>query len=306
MIVCCASCQSKFRIDPARLHSQVARIRCPKCKGIIAVGAPPAGPVAVAAGAGDWRAPAARVVVAHGSAAFCQTLAGFLRREGFAVEVASEGNAALALVREIRPEIVLVDVALPGIVGHTLCEQVKGDPELAHAKVILIGAIYDRGRYRREPQSLYGADDYVEKHRMPDDLVQKIRRLLDGGASQAGAAEPGRLDGERAGAAPARPDRGSSLEAMIGAPAKAEDEQARRLARIIVSDIVLYNPEAVQRGLKERNLADLVKDEISEGRNLLRARVGAAVAGARDYVLEALDEYVRRQGAARKTVESPR
>lgn len=296
MIVCCTGCQSKFRIDPARIPSHGVRIRCPKCKGIIVVGAPPAGSAPVAAGADGTAAAAARVVVAHGSAAFCQTLAGFLRREGFAVEVASEGNAALALVHKIRPEVVLVDVALPGIVGHTLCERVKGDPELAHAKVILIGAIYDRTRYRREPQSLYGADDLVEKHRIPDDLLQKIRRLLDGGARQADAAESGRLDGEGAGAAPARP----------ASPASAEDDQARRLARIIVSDIVLYNPDAVQRGLQEGNLAELVKNEIGEGRELLRVRVGAAVAGARDHVLEALDEYVRRQGAARKSAGSPR
>lgn len=323
MIVCCASCQSRFRIDPAKVPPQGARIRCPKCKGVISVSpslapaAPAPAPERPAAGEGD---PAVRVVVAHGSAAFCQTLAGFLRREGFAVEVASEGSAALARIREFRPEVVLADVALRGMIGHTLCDEIRADPTIAHARVILIGAIYDRTRYRRAPQSLYGADDYVEKHRIPDDLLPKIRQLLAGEPGT--RPEPGQPpDAARHPAGepswpvdrPARPGPDPAVSrapAPRPRPAAAAsgpgDEQARRLARIIVSDIVLYNPEAVQRGLKEGNLAELVQNELREGRELLRARVGAAAAGARDYVLEALDDHVRRLAGARKAAGSPR
>jgi hypothetical protein len=52
----------------------------------------------------------------------------------------------------------------------------------------------------------------------------------------------------------------------------------------------------VKRGIAEGNLPDLLKDELKEGRELLKARVGAA-AQATDYVLEALHDYMRRMSA---------
>jgi predicted Zn finger-like uncharacterized protein len=339
MIVSCGGCQSKFRIDPAKVPPQGAKIRCPKCKGVIAVAPPGERPATELqrprpgdsaapgspgradaatdprsaredargdrgqdAGAAPTRAagpdgsPAPLVVVAHGNQAFCESLTGFLRRGGFAVETVSDGQAALALVRQRLPRLVLVDVALPGgVVGYALCEKIKQDPAMKEVRVVLVGAIYDRTRYRRPPQSLYGSDGYIEKHEIAEKLVPMLRDLLSGrGAAAAGRpaeASPGRA--EVPAAAEDAPRRRPGEAAAAEDPAA---EQARRLARIIVSDIVLYNPEAVKRGIAEGNLADLLKDELKEGRELLKARVGAG-AQASDYVLEALHDYMRRMSA---------
>jgi predicted Zn finger-like uncharacterized protein len=355
MIVSCGSCQSKFRIDPAKIPAQGARIRCPKCKGVIAVAPPGERPAAepprpaaapeerpaeasprrghAATGSGDSREhprgdlgqhagaaanpatgpdgrPAPLVVVAHGNQAFCESLTGFLRRSGFAVETVSDGQAALGLVRERLPRLVLVDVALPGgIVGYALCEKIKQDPAMKDVRVVLVGAIYDRTRYRRPPQSLYGSDGYIEKHEIAEKLVPMLRDLLSGRpaapggrsadastrprpADSAAAESPGRAAAPVERSAPESPRRAD----VAPAPEDPAAEQARRLARIIVSDIVLYNPEAVKRGIAEGNLPDLLKDELKEGRELLKARVGAA-AQASDYVLEALHDYMRRMSA---------
>jgi predicted Zn finger-like uncharacterized protein len=318
MIVSCGSCQSKFKIDPAKLPSAGAKIRCPKCKGVIAVGAQapaPGGPAArggapgmrtredarddlapLASGA-DAGAPARPnaplVLVAHSNPAFCESLKGFLRRHGFLAEAVSEGQAALGFIRERLPRIVLVDVALTGgLVGYALCEKIKTDPQSAGVHVVLIGAIYDRSRYRRPPQSLYGSDGYLEKHEIPDKLLPMLERLVNGGTAEpeppVAAPEPGAAP--RAQGAP-QPAPQAAAPVDTGAV-----EQARRLARIIVSDIVLYNPDAVKRGVADGNLADLLKDELKEGRELLKARMGAEAAAA-DYVLEALEDYMQRMAS---------
>ncbi|MGH2688780.1 MAG: zinc-ribbon domain-containing protein, partial [Actinomycetota bacterium] len=103
MIVSCSSCQSRFKIDPAKVPAGGTRIRCPKCKGVITVGpvapAPAPAPAQASAPApAPGGAPAeALVVVAHGNAAFSETLAGFLTRNRFACETAHDGDGALAL-----------------------------------------------------------------------------------------------------------------------------------------------------------------------------------------------------------------
>ncbi|HEX7125180.1 MAG TPA: zinc-ribbon domain-containing protein, partial [Thermodesulfobacteriota bacterium] len=299
MIVSCGSCQSKFRIDPAKVPASGTRLRCPKCKGVITVGpaTPPAAPASAAparapapaaapapgqaaspppgAGQPPTQAPAAPlVVVAHGNAAFCETVASFLARNHFGCETATDGEAALALVAARRPAALLVDVALPGVVGYKVCEQIKADPALQATRVVLIGAIYDRSRYRRPPASLYGSDAYIEKHEIPEKLVPLLRSLLAGetAAPEAGSAAarpaakpdapvPGAAAAKSAparepAAAPPRPPAGPEAGGSPGS------EQARRLARIIVSDIVLYNPDVVKRGIAEGNLPDLLKDEL--------------------------------------------
>ncbi len=325
MIVGCGSCQSKFKIDPAKVPVAGTRIRCPKCKGVITVGsitpaaagpqpgaAAPAAPKPAAGHGAHARAPnpthgpdgepAPHVLIAHGNAAFCETLSGFLERNHFACEVVADGEAALALLAERRPAVLLVDVALPGIVGYKLCEQIKSAPMFAGLRVVLIGAIYDRTRYRRPPASLYGSDGYIEKHEIPDKLVPMLRQLVAGGAPAEAAAPLPSPAGAEVGASPR-----SAREETGGKPssgASPGSEQARRLARIIVSDIVLYNPDVVKRGIADGNLLDLLKDDLKEGRDLLKARVGAE-AGGNDYVLEALKDYVRRM-ASRSTAAAQR
>lgn len=306
MIVSCGSCQSKFKIDPARVPAGGTRVRCPKCKGVITVGPTAQAEPATPRPGGPHGEHAPLVVVAHGNAAFCDTLSAFLKRNHLACETAHDGESALALVREHRPAVLLVDVALPGIVGYALSERIKSDAATAGTRVVLIGAIYDRTRYRRPPASLYGSDGYIEKHEIPDKLVPLVRQLVSGEAAHARPAAPKPsparapavgTPSSRAAAVPAAEAGAASPspvgESMGGSPGS---DQARRLARIIVSDIVLYNPDVVKKGIAEGNLADLLKDEIKEGRDLLKARVGAE-AGLADYVLEALNDYVRRMKA---------
>ena len=68
----------------------------------------------------------------------------------------------------------------------------------------------------------------------------------------------------------------------------AERANAERLARIIVSDIVLYNPEKFATALRSGSVVAAMRDELEEGRALFCERIGAAVRGERDHLAEEL------------------
>ena len=76
-------------------------------------------------------------------------------------------------------------------------------------------------------------------------------------------------------------------------------EKARRFARIIVSDIALYNQEAVIEGLKNGTFFELLKGDIEEGRDIYNNRVPELIRGQKDYYQEAFDNFIR---AAKKNV----
>ncbi len=106
---------------------------------------------------------------------------------GIDADSAYDGEEALQKIRGIRPDIAIVDVALPKVFGFEVCETVKNDPSLKETKIILLAAIYDKTRYKRNPDSLYGADDYIEKHHIHDRLLNKIWEMVPPGNERANA-----------------------------------------------------------------------------------------------------------------------
>lgn len=78
-------------------------------------------------------------------------------------------------------------------------------------------------------------------------------------------------------------------------------EKARRFARIIISDIALYNQETVLSGVKNGNLFELLKNDLDEGRELYDQRVSEAVRVTQDYFQEALDNFI---SAAQRNLRS--
>jgi len=98
---------------------------------------------------------------------------GFLARDGFAVRTAADGETALALARESEPDVVVLDLGLPGIDGIEVCRQLR---TFSRCYVLMLTARAD------EVDVLVGlgvgADDYVTKPFSPRQLVARIRTLL--------------------------------------------------------------------------------------------------------------------------------
>jgi CheY-like chemotaxis protein len=98
-----------------------------------------------------------------------------LRRAGFAVIEAADGNAALAAVREHRPEALVSDIDMPHLSGVDLCLELRADPATADLPVIFVSGSLTPGDDR---PARAGATAVVFKPFLPADLVDCVRETL--------------------------------------------------------------------------------------------------------------------------------
>ena len=73
-------------------------------------------------------------------------------------------------------------------------------------------------------------------------------------------------------------------------------DQARRLARAIVSDVALYNREKVEQGIKEDNIFDILHDQLTEGREHFESRVTREIAESNIFDIAVVDVLIKRAG----------
>jgi len=115
----------------------------------------------------------ARALVVDDAAEFRELVGSVLRSEGFVVELAAEGRAALDAARRFAPDVVVLDLGLPGMDGIEVCRRMR---TFSDAYVVMLTGRED------EVDKLIGlsvgADDYVTKPFSPRELVARIRAML--------------------------------------------------------------------------------------------------------------------------------
>jgi two-component system alkaline phosphatase synthesis response regulator PhoP len=99
-----------------------------------------------------------------------------LRRDGFEVQGAMSGEDGLALVESSRPNIVLLDLMLPGVSGLDVCKRLKANANLQSIPVLMVSAKGDESDIIAGLE--IGADDYVTKPFSPRILVARVRAVL--------------------------------------------------------------------------------------------------------------------------------
>jgi two-component system response regulator MprA len=97
----------------------------------------------------------------------------FLNEAGYGVEFAADGVAALALAREIKPDIIITEILVPKLDGLALCRQVRNEPALKDTVVLIFSILAANGRAREA-----GADAFLMKPLAEQRLVQTVRELL--------------------------------------------------------------------------------------------------------------------------------
>lgn len=99
-----------------------------------------------------------------------------IRREGYDHDRVSDGAKALPRIRELQPNLVLLDVMLPGVSGYEICQGVRMDPALKDVKILLMTA---RGSAVEKRKGLaIGADGFIAKPFELKELRDEVRRLL--------------------------------------------------------------------------------------------------------------------------------
>lgn len=323
MIAACPKCSARYRVDATRLGPEGAKLRCTKCSALFLVRIPnaPAPRVAgVAPGAAPVQAPtpdatdsSCLVLVADPDVARGKVSIDAIRRFGIPAQLVHDGVEAMLGVQRLLPRFVVLDAELPRMDGFQICEIVKRNASLNSIQVVLVGAIRDPNRHRRAPSDLYGADAYLEQPDLPDGLEPLLRgsgllpdrppqeqRPVAARATPAPfvASAPAPVATPAPAPAPTRTPMPAPAMPAADSAREEERERARRLARIAVSEMLLYQPEKFAQACRDGNLERALDREIEEARALLRQRIGPEVRAEADFVLEELHRVARDRGTS--------
>jgi len=100
-----------------------------------------------------------------------------LQKEGYDVQVAIEGNAGLQKVLDIKPNLLLLDLMLPNMDGFQIMEQLQGNDDLAHMKIVIFSNLGSDEDITRGMK--LGASEYLVKSSFTlDELVKKVRDTI--------------------------------------------------------------------------------------------------------------------------------
>lgn len=289
MFISCPLCRTRFRFDDQKVRSGLIKLRCSRCSAIFRLTANKA-----------ERGGRLTILLAHESMDFCAAVEKVLASEPFDIVSCHDGQEALDLVRSLKPDLVLLNVALPTMYGFQVCEALRSNPDTMDIKIILLAAIYDKTKYKRSPQSLYGADDYIEQHHIPDSLAAMIYRLTaDMVDCSALSSDAGNENSpEQLTVVEAERQESARKELMSQVPADtAEDieilyRQARQLARSIVSDISLYREAELEEAVRTGDLELCLGLEIRDGRALYESRMPGFSSFPSDFFSDAVTELI--------------
>ncbi|NMG42998.1 response regulator [Aromatoleum toluvorans] len=119
---------------------------------------------------------AKKILIADDEQNIVISLEFLMKREGYEVSIANDGDEAARRIRAEKPDLVLLDVMMPKKSGFEVCQEVKSDPELQSVRILMLTA---KGRDTEVAKGLaLGADAYMTKPFSTKELVERVRSLL--------------------------------------------------------------------------------------------------------------------------------
>jgi DNA-binding response OmpR family regulator len=105
-----------------------------------------------------------------------ESLSFLMKKAGFIVRVARDGNAAIRTIESEAPDLVLLDIMMPRRDGYEVCRTIRANPDWDHVRIIMLSA-KGRDLDRRKGLEL-GADDYITKPFSTRAIVERVQEIL--------------------------------------------------------------------------------------------------------------------------------
>ena len=302
MITNCPACSAQYRLNKEKFGGKQVTLKCVQCQKVFQAQVPHLVRPAVSI----------HVLIAHSDQSLCETIKDVLRKADISCQMSHDGPSALTLMKAKPPQVIIVDVALPGLYAFEVVEKVRSIPGLETVKIILLSSVYNKMAYKRTPASLYGADAYIEKHHIPNDLVAYVHSLVTDAAPADTTVPPPEDEEHVSGESPSPAQeqearqftnemntkiQQAESEETSAARTVEVPEKAHRLARNIVSDIALYNQEKVEEGVQAGTFFEVLSKEISEGRKLFQERFPELVNNEEDVLQSEFEAFIERRRA---------
>ena len=118
-----------------------------------------------------------KVLIIEDDPSFSRAISHIVEKEGYSVTNASNGMMGLRMAKENKPDLLILDVMLPGIDGFEICSQLRNEPQTAKLPIIMLSA---KGQETDRTTGLkVGADEYLTKPVDRAVLLEKVTALLD-------------------------------------------------------------------------------------------------------------------------------
>jgi len=172
---------------------------------------------------------------------------------------ASDGEEAWRLAREHLPDLVVLDVMMPGMSGWEVCRKIREDVALAHTGVVMLTGIGENLNQMTSP--LYGADAYIDKPFEFDDFDSKVKDTLKGRAKQREGVVRPSINGTAGAAKPARvakddaPKAKGKAKSKVKAKAKTATAKVAKAAKKIVKAVKKVAKKATNGTVKTKKAA---------------------------------------------------
>lgn len=173
MVITCPACRARYRIDPATSRSPLARVKCPQCQHLF--------DVTLVGMAKHITQPLAAeppvVLVVDDARFFREMIKDILGTLPIKVVMAADGNDAWQQITTLLPQLVLLDLNIPGKAGKDILQALRSSPHSSQVKVIAMSGV-ERGEEIAAQMRLIGADDFISKSFKPSELQKRVEKIL--------------------------------------------------------------------------------------------------------------------------------
>ncbi len=254
-----------------------------------------------------------KVLVAHENAVVVEEVMSQLMKEGYLVIPVPNGVDTLVQAMKELPFIVMLDAALPKIDGFEIIKRLKEKEDTKAIKTLIISSKSDEARQRKNPASMYGVNAYIDDEDLPVKLMSTMAAVISGQAlpeeeaspkpqaappmpPEPAAAQPSPQAAPKPAPQPApEPPKPAAAPAFKGIGSTQPDEKARRLARTVLSDIDLYDPEKVLESIRNGQFEAVFAEELREGLKHYQMRIPKEVRAQGNFFQESLDAFIAKK-----------